>query len=76
MENWIRKFFDSVNDFSIMDIGILKVCLFSLGILTGIYFFRFIRPFLSLVWSVYIGTFLFIVYRTFSRILSSPPADE
>lgn len=57
---------------NVLDIGIFKTCLISLGILLGTYAHRTFRKFAPLVWIVFLGSYLVLIYR----LLISPLTES
>lgn len=51
--------------FTWWEIGFIKVCLISLGILVGIYFAAFVAGFTWLWWTLFIVTALYFIARLF-----------
>ena len=45
------------------EIGLLKVCLVSFGIILGVYFFDALQPFLWLWWVLFGGLALYFIAR-------------
>lgn len=67
MKEWISKVFESTKQYTVWDFGFLKVCLFSMGILFGVYFSQFFLPYISIVWLIAIVSYVFIMYKTFVK---------
>ncbi len=65
----MKYFFDKIQQvtkrYTIMDIGILKICLLSMGILLGIYFYASLESLRWLFWVLFVLSWLFIVLKTF-----------
>ncbi len=62
--NFIQKIMAGTRDYTVLDFACLKLALLSLGILLGCYFADFFRSFTTILWIVYIVTFVWICYRT------------
>ena len=65
MKAWIEKVYGTTKNYSMLDFGILKICLFSIGVLFGVYFIHFVSTYLILFWILAIITYLYIIYKTF-----------
>ncbi|TVP84815.1 MAG: hypothetical protein EA344_05895 [Alkalicoccus sp.] len=63
MNRYVENVKQTAESFSIFDIGVLKICLFALGILSGVYFYRFFSTKTKWVWTVYISSFVYVMYR-------------
>ncbi len=65
----MKKFFEELHGvlsyFGFLDIGMLKVCLASIGVLLGVYFFEFFDRFVVAVWVLFILSWLYIVVKVF-----------
>jgi hypothetical protein len=68
MNSYVENMKQSAENFSIFDIGVLKICLFALGILSGVYFYRFFSTKTKLVWAVYISSFVYVMYRALRNL--------
>lgn len=49
--------------FNWWEVGVVKVCLISLGILLGLYFTKELMPYLQLWWGLFIITALYFIAR-------------
>lgn len=67
MEKWINKLFEATKQYTVVDFGFLKLCLISIGILFGVYFSQFFSSYLSIVWIIFIVSYIFIMYKTFVK---------
>lgn len=67
MKNLINKMLNAAKKYSIWDFGCLKIALISLGILFGTYFSQFFLRNVSIMWAIFIVTFVWILYRTFKK---------
>ncbi|MDE2001387.1 MAG: hypothetical protein KGI60_02350 [Patescibacteria group bacterium] len=52
--------------FAWWEMGIVKVCLLSLGILLGLYFYPYLVGLIPLWWVLFVATTLYFVPRIFS----------
>ncbi|OPX83343.1 MAG: hypothetical protein A4E53_04684 [Pelotomaculum sp. PtaB.Bin104] len=55
----------SVRKYSLWDYAFLKITLISFGILIGAYFAKFFLAHSSLLWTIFIVSYFWIMYRTF-----------
>lgn len=67
MKELINKVMGSARQYTVWDFGFLKVCLFSAGVLFGVYFSQFFSSYLSIVWVIFIVSYIFIMYKTFGK---------
>jgi len=51
--------------FTWWEIGIIKVCLISLGILLGLYFYEYLLSFVWLWWALFAVTAIYFIVRFF-----------
>lgn len=58
LRNWTFKWWE---------IGLLKVCLISLGILLGLYFFDFLANFPFVWWGLFLVTAIYFIIKFFSE---------
>ncbi len=63
--NIFQKSAAMLKHFTVMDAGILKLNLFSIGVLAGIYFYSFFNDLRVLLWIVFILSWLYIVIKVF-----------
>lgn len=49
------------------EISLIKICLLSLGILLGLYFYNTLVQLLSLWWLLFIITMFYFIYRLISK---------
>ncbi|MDE2021985.1 MAG: hypothetical protein KGI71_03720 [Patescibacteria group bacterium] len=49
------------------EIGLIKICLISLGILLGLYFFNYLVGLVALWWVLFIVTALYFIARLFKK---------
>jgi hypothetical protein len=56
---WLLK----TRTFKWWEIGLVKICLLSLGILLGLYFFNYLAGLLQLWWVIFIATAIYFVTR-------------
>ncbi len=61
--NWAENI---IRDFSIWDIGIFKIYLFSIGLIVGAYFSDFIKKRIWLVVAIAVLSGAWMVYKMFS----------
>ncbi len=65
MKALFLKINNVVRHFNVFDVGILKLCLFSFGVIFGVYFFSFFNGIKFVLWIVFALTWLYIVIKTF-----------
>ncbi|MEK7187599.1 MAG: hypothetical protein AAB691_01975 [Patescibacteria group bacterium] len=51
--------------FAWWEVSLIKLCLMSLGILLGLYFYDYLIDLLSLWWAVFVVTALYFIIRFF-----------
>jgi small multidrug resistance family-3 protein len=69
MRAFINRVLDATGKYNAWDFAFLKVCLVSLGVLLGAYYAKFFLNYTSILWVVFITTYLWIMYRTFFKYL-------
>ncbi len=67
MKNLINKTLNASRKYNILDYGLLKICLISLGILLGASFSQFFLKNLSIIWAIFIISYIWILYKTFIK---------
>jgi len=67
MKGFIDKALNAAKSYSLWDYGWLKLTLISFGILAGTYFAQFFIQCISIVWAVFILTFIWVMYKTFFK---------
>lgn len=65
MKNLINKLLGAAKKYTVLDYGFLKITLISFGILIGTYFSNFFSNYTSLLWIIFLISYLWIIYRTF-----------
>lgn len=65
MSTLIQRLLNAARKYTVMDYACLKITLLTLGILLGAYFASFFLIHTFFVWTVFILSFLWIMYRTF-----------
>lgn len=68
MKIFLNRLLDATKKYTIVDYGFFKITLISLGILLGTYFSKFFSNYTSLLWTIFIISFIWITYRTFKHI--------
>ena len=61
--------------FTWWEIGLLKVCLISLGLLVGLYFGSYLTSLLALWWALFVGTSLYFILK-FARDMRESNESE
>lgn len=69
MNKLIDKTLKAVEKYTAMDFALLKITLVSIGILLGTYFAKFFSNYTSLLWVIFIGSYLMIMYKTFFKYM-------
>lgn len=67
MKNLITRNMEEVKSFSIMDFGIFKICIMAFGILSGVYFYKFFDKAKPVVWTGFLGSTAYLIYRLFFK---------
>jgi len=67
MKKFIGNILNSTKKYNIWDYTWLKICLFSLGIIFGVYFTTFFTSCISIIWAIFIISYLWIMYKTFVK---------
>lgn len=67
MKGLIDRLMEATKKYSVWDYGFLKITLFSAGLLMGAYFAPFLLNYMSLLWIVFIVSFVWIGYRSFIK---------
>ena len=65
MKKFINKALEAARKYTIWDWGLLKICLFSLGLLIGLYFAQSLGPYATFVWAFFVFSYVWIAYKTF-----------
>lgn len=67
MKKLIDKTLNAAKMYNVFDYAWFKVTLCSLGILLGTYFSQFFLNYISIVWAVFIISYIWIIYKTFIK---------
>lgn len=67
MKSLLDKLLGATKKYTILDYSCLKLSLISLGILIGTYFSNFFLNYTSLLWIIFIVSYIGIIYRTFIK---------
>ncbi len=65
MKIYFKKIQAIMRHFTILDMGILKLCLLSLGVILGVYFYQFFDQLRVLLWVLFVLSWLFIIVKVF-----------
>ena len=65
MKELINRALRAARKYTLWDYAFLKITLISLGILIGSYFPDFFQSHTSLLWIIFLISYLFIIFRTF-----------
>lgn len=68
MKKILNRLLDAARNYTVWDYGCLKIVLISLGILLGTYFSNFFLRYTSLLWAIFIVSYIRIIYRTFKSL--------
>ena len=49
----------------VMDFAFFKICIFTLGVLTGVYFFKFFRRKEGMLWGIFGTTWIYTLCKAF-----------
>lgn len=69
MKNLIEKLLNAARKYNVWDYGWLKICLFSLGIIFGVYFNAFFSNYMPIIWAIFIVSYVWIFYKTFAKYM-------
>jgi len=58
------------------EVSFLKICLMSLGILLGLYFYEYLIGLLWLWWILLVATMIYFLIRLAGENKKSPPVDN
>ena len=64
MKKLINKLLGAAKNYTVLDYSLLKISLISLGILIGTYFSNFFSNYTSLLWIIFLVSYIWIIYRT------------
>ena len=67
MKKLIEKLLNAARKYNVWDYGWLKICLFSLGIIFGAYFNAFFLKYITLIWIIFIVSYVWLLYKTFAK---------
>ncbi len=67
MNNFVNKAMNAAKKYTVWDFGLFKLCLFSLGIIFGVYFYTFFSTYMPIVWAIFIASWAWLVYKTFFK---------
>lgn len=67
MKDMLQRVMDAAKKYSIVDYGALKIALLSAGILIGAYYAPFFMMYSMVLLTVFLISFIWIVYRTFFK---------
>ena len=72
IKSFIDFAMDRLHNFNLVDVGVFKICLLTLGILLGIYHHRKLKKISPLIWLTFIGAYIYLIYTVFVK----PDADQ
>jgi small multidrug resistance family-3 protein len=67
MIKFINKALDAARKYNMWDYGVLKICLFSLGVVIGAAFPTFFQSIIVIVAVVFTVSYLYLIYKTFGK---------
>lgn len=68
MQQLIERVHRAARRYSVLDFGVLKICLFAIGLWTGIKYARPLRSELRLVQATALTSFIYILYTTLRKM--------
>ena len=68
MQAFIKRLYKAAKQYTFMDYACLKTALFTLGLLLGAYFSKFILNYTTLLWVVFLLSYAWIMYRTLIKL--------
>lgn len=67
----MKKLFDiakkGFSTFSFWDYAIFKLCIASIGIILGAYFYVFFLKYIAFVWIIFIITWIYLISKIFNK---------
>ncbi len=66
MKWWFSKIEQLTTQFTVVDFGVLKLCLISIGIILGTIFQSFFSEILWIIWALFIISWLYIIIKVFA----------
>jgi small multidrug resistance family-3 protein len=70
MQQLIERVHRAARRYSVLDFGVLKICMFAIGLWTGIKYARPLRSELRLIQATALTSFIYILYITFRKMCS------
>jgi len=67
VRNFINKALGAARKYSVWDYGVLKICLFSLGILIAAAFPAFVLGNMIVIGVIFVVTYIWLLYKTFFK---------
>lgn len=67
MKTLIERLLRAGRKYTLIDFACLKITLVSLGILLGAYLSNFFLNYTTILWIIFIVSYLWIIYRTFIK---------
>ena len=55
----------ALKKFNMFDIGVLKICLFSIGAIAAVYFTDFFSSIIFILWAIFAFSWLFLVFKVY-----------
>lgn len=71
LKDFISVMLKRTKKFTFLDYGILKTCVFFIGILAGAYFYEFFLEINGLIWAIALTTYAWVVYILFVKYKGS-----
>ena len=68
MKRFINRLHEAARSYSLVDFGVLKLCLFTIGVWTGVSYARAIRPEIRVVQITAIASYFYLLYTTIHKM--------
>jgi small multidrug resistance family-3 protein len=65
MRKLINSLLEAGKQYNVWDYTFFKTSLMTIGIIVGVYFTEFFGKYISVVWTVAIASYIWIMYKTF-----------
>lgn len=67
MKKFIEFTLGKASKFGIWDYAAFKICLISLGIILGAYFSHFFLSWISVIWAIFVLSYIYLIYIIFIK---------
>ncbi|SDW06730.1 hypothetical protein SAMN05421781_0327 [Marinococcus luteus] len=68
MKRFIDRLHEAARSYSLVDFGVLKLCLFTIGVWTGVSYARVIRPKMRVVQITALASYFYLLYTTIRKM--------